>query len=247
MCCIDTVANLSTKIVILEILFLCLFSCRPIEWPFYFGFLLPFAVIYIFNWVMFVVIMASLCRHSIKTAGQKDNKSVVARYLFIAMVLSLLFGLGWVFGLIGTSSLPQGVSIPAQYLFGIFIGLQGVLVFILHAIRSPDSREEWKRWWYTITCRADQYRVFRTASITGATSTSTARRENIYMTNASIIAPSESFQLGTKDELEASEKQPLSPDEEKKAEEAGEVEVSVTVFANVEEKEKDQDATDTKP
>lgn len=67
------------------------------------------------------------------------------------------------------------------------------------------------------------------------------------MTNASIIAPSESFQLGTKDELEASEKQPLSPDEEKKAEEAGEVEVSVTVFANVEEKEKDQDATDTKP
>lgn len=201
---------------------------------------------------MFVVIMASLCRHSIKTAGQKDNKSVVARYLFIAMVLSLLFGLGWVFGLIGTSSLPQGISIPAQYLFSIFIGLQGVLVFILHAIRSPDSREEWKRWWYSITCRADQYRVFRAASITGATSTSTARQENIYITNASAIAPSESFQLGTKAELEASEKEPLSPNEEKKPEETGEVEVSVTVFANVkgaeeEEKKKDQDATDTKP
>lgn len=67
------------------------------------------------------------------------------------------------------------------------------------------------------------------------------------MTNASVIAPSESFQLGTKAELEASEKQPLSPNDEKKPEEAGEVAVSVTVFANVEEKEIDQDATDTKP
>lgn len=174
---------------------------------------------------------------------------MVARYLLIAVILSLLFGLGWVFGLIGTSSLPPGVSIPAQYLFSIFIGLQGILVFILHAIRSPDSREEWKRWWYSITCRAEQYRVFRTASITGTTSTT--RQENIYITNATVINPSESFHLGTKAELEASEKQPLSPDEEKKPEE--EVEVSVTMFANVkvdlaeEEKKKESTSSAAQP
>ena len=226
-----------------------MFSCRPYEWPFYFGFLIPFAVIYIFNWVVFLVIMISLCRHSsAKTAGQRDNKSMVARYLLIAVILSLLFGLGWVFGLIGTSSLPRGVSIPAQYLFSIFIGLQGVLVFILHAIRSPDSRDEWKRWWYSITCRAEQYRVFRTASITGTTSTT--RQENIYSTNATFITQSESFHLGTKAGLEAGEKQPLSLDEEKKPEE---VEVSVTVFANVkvdlakEEKKKESTSSAAQP
>ena len=145
---------------------------------------------------------------------------MVARYLFIAMILSLLFGLGWAFGLIGTSSLPAGVSIPAQYIFSIFIGFQGVLLFVLHAIRSPDSREEWKRGWYTITGRADKYRVIRTSSIIG-TGTGTSSRskppvsENIYVTTASGVGPSESFQLATGAEME---KIPLSPSEERSGE-----------------------------
>ena len=141
------------------------YSCRPYEWPFYFGFIVPFVAIYIFNWIMFIIIIFSLCRG----AAQKetaDAKSVVIRQLFIAMVLSLLFGLGWAFGLLGSSSLPSGVSITGQYIFSIFIGCQGVLIFFLHAVRSSDACEEWKRWWYGITCRTVQYRMYRTTSIT---------------------------------------------------------------------------------
>jgi len=203
-------------------------SCRPYEWPFWFGFLVPFVIIYIFNWIMFAIIMISLCRHSVKTPGDKDKKSMVARYLFIAMMLSLLFGLGWAFGLIGTSSLPAGVSIPAQYIFSIFIGFQGVLLFVLHAIRSPDSREEWKRGWYTITGRADKYRVIRTSSIIGTGTTSRSKppvSENIYVTTASGAGPSEPFQLATGAEME---KIPLSPSEEKSGEPLT-VETSITV------------------
>jgi len=166
-------------------------SCRPYEWPFWFGFLVPFVIIYIFNWIMFAIIMISLCRHSVKTPGDKDKKSMVARYLLIAMMLSLLFGLGWAFGLIGTSSLPAGVSIPAQYIFSIFIGFQGVLLFVLHAIRSPDSREEWKRGWYTITGRADKYRVICPPSIIATGTSSRSKHpisENIMLQQPAVLA-----------------------------------------------------------
>ena len=139
------------------------YSCRPYEWPFYFGFIAPFVAIYIFNWIMFIVIITSLCRHAAKRETA-DFNSVVTRQLFIAIVLSLLFGLGWAFGLIGSSSLPSGVSITGQYIFSIFIGFQGVLIFFLHAVRSTDVREEWKRWWYWITCRTEHYRIYQTTS-----------------------------------------------------------------------------------
>ena len=153
-----------------------LVSCRPTEWPFWFGFIAPFALIYIFNWVMFISIMVALCMHSKRTAamsGKDTNvKSMIAKHLVIAVLLSLLFGLGWAFGLIGTSSLPREVHLPAQYIFSIFMGIQGVLMFILHAVRSPDSREEWTRWWYIITCRSDSYYLKRHASVSVTRTTS---------------------------------------------------------------------------
>ncbi len=117
---------------------------------------------------MFLLIMVSLCRNSAKSAGTtKSSRSVVLRHLLRAVVLSLLFGLGWAFGLIGSSSLPKEIFILAQYIFSIFVGLQGVFIFIFHAIRSPDAREEWKRWWYTVTSMAEQFRVLLTTSTTG--------------------------------------------------------------------------------
>lgn len=156
---------------------------------------------------MFIVIMGSLLRHAAKTADMtKSNRSVVLRHLLIAAVLSLLFGLGWAFGLIGTSSLPEEVFVPAQYIFSIFVGLQGVFIFILHALRSSDAREEWKRWWYTVTGRAEQYRVLQTASTTG-----TLRTKNTYTDRrTSATSPTDSFRLASGS---ATEKVPLNEPE----------------------------------
>ena len=129
---------------------------------------------------MFVVIMVALCMHTRRTAamtGKDSNiKSMIAKHLLIAVVLSLLFGLGWAFGLIGTSSLPREAYLPAQYIFSIFMGLQGVLIFFFHAVRSPDAREEWKKWWYFATCRRGSYYLKRHASFTVTRSTSTKAR-----------------------------------------------------------------------
>ena len=137
-------------------------SCRPTQWPFWFGFVASFALIYIFNWVMFIITTATLCmysrRNTVKTAKNTNVYviSIIERHLLVAVILSLLFGLGWAFGLIGTSSqLPEEAYTPAQYIFSIFMGIQGVLIFLLHAVRSREARKEWKKWWYTATCRSN--------------------------------------------------------------------------------------------
>ena len=153
---------------------------------------------------MFIVIMVALCMHSRRTAvmSAKDPnmKSVIAKHLLIAVVLSLLFGLGWAFGLIGTSSLPEEAYTPAQYIFSIFMGIQGVLIFLFHAVRSPEAREEWKKWWYTATCRRNSYELKRRASFT-VTNSSRARTLE---TSTAVLEKSMPYH-------EADEVVPLSP------------------------------------
>lgn len=131
--------------------------------------------------------MVSLCRHAISSKTGTTRRRTIFSHLLIAAILSLLFGLGWAFGFIGTTSLPSSVYIPAQYIFSIFIGIQGVLIFILHAIRSADSREEWRRWWYTLTCRSEIYHVRRTMSVTGSGSTRVVTRKATYLSDSSTL------------------------------------------------------------
>ena len=189
--------------ILITMLSFFLFSCRPTQWPFWFGFVAPFALIYVFNWVMFIIIMVALCMHSRRTAKDSNVKLVIAKHLLIAVVLSLLFGLGWAFGLIGTSSLPREVYLPAQYIFSIFMGVQGVLIFLLHAVRSPDAREEWKKWWYSITCRRNKYELKRRASFTVTNTTSRGRVPTLESSTA-VTGKSMSYH-------EADEVVPLSP------------------------------------
>ena len=160
---------------------------------------------------MFILIVYSLC-HNAEKSGNAD-KINVKRQLFIAMMLSVLFGLGWAFGLIGSSSLPSGVSITGQYIFSIFIGFQGVMIFFLYAVRSTDAREEWKRWWYRITCRAEHYRIYGTAS-RGKTGTLPTQAPS------HSTGPSDSFQMGSFSEATIARddtlKKPLTSKDEKK-------------------------------
>ena len=105
---------------------------------------------------MFVAIMYSVsCRH---TTG-KDGTSVseVRKNATIGLILAVTFGLGWIFGLLGTSSLPIAVSLPSVYLFTILVGTQGLLTFVLRVLRSHDVRNEWKKWFYALTCRKDSF------------------------------------------------------------------------------------------
>lgn len=127
------------------------FSCRPVQWPFYFAFLLPIAVILIFDCVMFLRIMVSLYEHTKQTIRLKDNKDErlslkqIKQNAYYAIVLVTLFGIGWTFGLIvtGYPNAPMGVTFTLQLLFCIFVSSQGFLLFLFQVIFSRDSRDFW--------------------------------------------------------------------------------------------------------
>ena len=119
-------------------------SCRATEWPFWFGFILPFAVIYTFNWVMFFVILVSIWKHT-SVVGEPHLKKLKQNFV-VAVALATVFGLAWGLGLLTTSTSVEELTLTLQIIFTIFVGSQGVLIFVFHGIRSNDAREIWKEW-----------------------------------------------------------------------------------------------------
>ena len=74
----------------------------------------------------------------------KVNTQVSKQNFIIAVGLSLLFGLGWGFGLTATSSNTKEVTFAFQVIFSLFVGSQGILIFFFHGLRSPDFRKMWQ-------------------------------------------------------------------------------------------------------
>ena len=118
---------------------------------------MPFALIFIFNLILFVIIMVSLTRrlyqhNKIKSdLTESNNLKELRKLIIIGTSLSVLFGLGWVFGLVPQIQ-QQLISTISQYIFSIFVGFQGVFIFILHGVRSAEARKQWKRWFYKLFC-----------------------------------------------------------------------------------------------
>lgn len=120
------------------------FSCRATEWPFWFGHILPFGLIYIFNWAVFIVILANLFARKFPSQDKKQQKKRLKQNIAVAIGLSILFGLGWGFGLTATSSSTKEVTFVFQVIFSVFVGAQGILIFILHGLRSKEARKIWR-------------------------------------------------------------------------------------------------------
>lgn len=64
------------------------------------------------------------------------------RLAIVAFFLAIMFGLAWIFALLVI--IPNAiVSYIFQYLFGIFVGFQGILYFVMHVVRSQEARKFW--------------------------------------------------------------------------------------------------------
>ena len=141
-------------------------SCRVHGYSFWIGLLVPFGVIYIMNWVIFILIFASLlCRPNARKEMGDDNKLRKLKENFmIALGLSLLFGLGWAVGLLASSDLPDAVRYLAGWIFTLLNAFLGVYLFALYVVRSPEARNVWKRcilcerWICCESRRIDHYR-----------------------------------------------------------------------------------------
>ena len=149
------------------------YSCRSQGLPFYIGLIAPFAILYVFNWVMFVFIMVSICKHSRRKPGVATGNTTltfVRTNAVIAFSLIVLFGLGWGFGLAASGTSSREATFVLQLLFTIFVGIQGLLIFVLHGIRKEEARNEWKKWLSTATSKT--YGLYTGVTKSSATTSS---------------------------------------------------------------------------
>lgn len=149
-----------------------LHSCRAEKYPFWFGLVLPFVALYIFNWIVFFLIMWSIFK--LKKHSAASNKLKIREKAIIAIGLATVLGLGWGFGLLATSSNLQGLTLAFQIIFSIFVGCQGLFLFILHGVRSAEARKEWKLWYSTISDKSMQLRSTMLPSVSGQSSQTTS-------------------------------------------------------------------------
>lgn len=123
-------------------------SCRPESFPFYIGFIAPIMVVFIFNWVMYFIIIASIF-YRLRNAAKVTNTDVSGKKLaWTASVLSVVFGLGWGFGLAQTSVSNDGtaktVVFVLQVLYACLVGSQGVFIFLFYGVGNKKVRDVWK-------------------------------------------------------------------------------------------------------
>ena len=113
---------------------------------FYAGILAPFILVYTFNGIIYLVIMISLSKQLLnkkkRETGDVKWRREYKKLAVVAFFLAIMFGLAWIFAIFVPIPI-EALSITSQYLFSIFIAIQGLLYFILHGLRSPEARAAW--------------------------------------------------------------------------------------------------------
>ena len=145
------------------------FSCRPYDIPFYVGVLVPFAVIYVFNCIIFVIVIVSLFKKQRNKTAPKGMKTRLKQRLIIIVTLSLLLGLGWGFGIPATEGIDNlAVRTTIQIVFIFLTAFHGLFIFIMHCVRAPDARKVWRYWFSKMTFHSEAAYSKSTLSRSGA-------------------------------------------------------------------------------
>ena len=129
-------------------------SCRAFTVPYYIGMVVPFLIIYLFNWVVFFIIIVSLIRKHFKSNSNKHSKSsFLYQQLIIVITLSVLFGLGWGIGLFATQDIHSNKTVQdiLAALFVVFTAFHGLFIFIMQCLRSKEVRTTWRRLCFVVT------------------------------------------------------------------------------------------------
>ena len=106
----------------------------------------------------------SICKHTRRRHKKESNLAFVWKNATIAFSLAILFGLGWGLGLAASGTPSVEATFTLQLLFTIFVGCQGILIFVLHGVRKAEARDEWKKWFSTLTCQQSDGEVIKSPS-----------------------------------------------------------------------------------
>ncbi|XP_015233780.1 PREDICTED: adhesion G-protein coupled receptor G2-like [Cyprinodon variegatus] len=106
---------------------------------FYVAVVAYFCVIFLFNFIMFIVVLVQL--HRIKKQNPHNNKHrSTLQDVRSVLGITILLGLTWGFAFFAWGP----VNLAFMYLFAIFNSLQGFFIFVFHCLVKETVRRQWR-------------------------------------------------------------------------------------------------------
>ena len=99
-----------------------------------------------------------------KEAARGGNYKKLKENFWLTIGLSILLGVSWIFGLLASAGLPDYLRITFDIVFTVLASFQGVFLFLLYCVRSPECRKLWKNWMLCRFTKRSQSQVSTTGS-----------------------------------------------------------------------------------
>ncbi|KAL7835383.1 hypothetical protein SRHO_G00277300 [Serrasalmus rhombeus] len=141
---------------------------------FYVAVVAYFCVIFVFNMVMFVVVMVQLRRIKRQNPHNNQYRSGLQDLRSIAG-LTILLGLTWGFAFFAWGV----VSLAFMYLFTIFNSLQGFFIFVFHCAIKETVRRQWR----TYLC-CGKYRLAENSDWSRTATQNTTKKTSLVTANS---------------------------------------------------------------
>uniref|UniRef100_A0AAR2KN49 Adhesion G protein-coupled receptor G2a n=1 Tax=Pygocentrus nattereri TaxID=42514 RepID=A0AAR2KN49_PYGNA len=141
---------------------------------FYVAVVAYFCVIFVFNMVMFVVVMVQLRRIKRQNPHNNQYRSGLQDLRSIAG-LTILLGLTWGFAFFAWGV----VSLAFMYLFTIFNSLQGFFIFVFHCAVKETVRRQWR----TYLC-CGKYRLAENSDWSRTATQNTTKKTSLVTANS---------------------------------------------------------------
>ncbi|XP_035846784.1 adhesion G-protein coupled receptor G2 isoform X2 [Sander lucioperca] len=106
---------------------------------FYVAVVVYFCIIFLFNLVMFVVVLVQLCRIKRQNPQNLQHRTTLQDVRSVVGI-TILLGLTWGFAFFAWGP----VNLPFMYLFTIFNSLQGFFIFVFHCAVKENVRKQWR-------------------------------------------------------------------------------------------------------
>ncbi|XP_026184066.1 adhesion G-protein coupled receptor G2 [Mastacembelus armatus] len=98
-----------------------------------------FCVIFLFNLIMFIVVLVQVCRIKRQNRQNLQSRTILQDVRSVAGI-TVLLGLTWGFAFFAWGRL----NLPFMYLFSIFNSLQGFFIFLFHCLVKENVRRQWR-------------------------------------------------------------------------------------------------------
>uniref|UniRef100_A0A3B4B458 Uncharacterized protein n=1 Tax=Periophthalmus magnuspinnatus TaxID=409849 RepID=A0A3B4B458_9GOBI len=106
---------------------------------FYVAVVAYYLVIFLFNIIMFVVVLVQLCRIKRQNPQNLQHRNTLQDIRSV-LGITILLGLTWGFAFFAWGEL----NLPFMYLFAIFNSLQGFFIFVFHCAVKENVRRQWR-------------------------------------------------------------------------------------------------------